>query len=443
MPETIQLIQTGPLVVDDPSAGLRPGGGAGMDRQLRRRRFPPRRIATLVGALLFVGLSAYGLLKDSGIRKLNVERDKLTISTVTRGPFLEYTPVRGTVLPIRTIYLDALVSGQVDRVFVEEGTMVAKGDPLLRLTNSDLELQVLQQEAEFERRIEDLRNGQLSMQQELLRSRQKLMEIDYQVSIDKRNFERYASLSEKDLAAVMPLQDYEKLRDEYEYNSRRLELTQQTQAQDSVLAANKVTQLESAVKRMERNLEIIRHRLDNLTLRAPVSGQLTTLDAEIGESKGAGVRLGQIDIVDAFKVRAAIDEHYIGRVDRGQRGEFDINDKPYGLTIRKVFPKVQGGRFDVDLVFDDGAPEGIRRGQTLHIRLELGKLEEALQVARGGFYQTTGGHWVYVLDEAGERATRRDIKLGRQNPRVYEILEGLQPEERVITSSYMLMPLGY
>jgi HlyD family secretion protein len=407
-----------------------------MDRQRQRRRFPPRRLATIAGVLLFAGLSAYGLLKDSGVRKLNVERDKLTVSTVRRGPFLEYTPVRGTVLPIRTIYLDALESGQVERVFVEEGATVAEGEPLLRLANPSLELHVLQQESELERRREELRTGRLSMQQNLLRSRQARMELEYQLSIDKGNYERYASLSKQDLVAIMPLQDYEKLRNEHDYKARKLALTQETHAQDSLLTATKVTQLVSALARKERNLEIVRRRLDNLTLRAPVSGQLTTLDAEIGESKGAGGRLGQIDIVDGFKVRAAIDEHYIARVNRGQRGEFDLEEKAYGMTIRKVYPGVQNGRFEVDLVFEGEAPTGIRRGQTLHIRLELGDLEEAVQLARGGFYQTTGGHWVYVLDAAGERATRRDIKLGRQNPRLYEVLEGLEPGEQVITSSY-------
>ena len=416
--------------------GTRKGGGAGMDRKIKRRRFPPRRIAMVVASALFVGASAYGLLKDSGLRKLNVERDKLTISAVFRGPFLEYTPVRGTVLPIRTVYLDALESGQVERLFVEEGAAVEANEPLLRFTNPNLELHVLQQEAVLDRRKEDKRNGELSMEQDLLRSRQTMMDIEYQVSIGKRNFERYASLSEKDLAAIMPLQDYEKLRDTYEYDARRLLLARETHAQDSLLAVTRVAQLASAVERTERDLQIIRQGLDNLTVRAPVAGQLTTLDAEIGESKGAGERLGQIDIVDGFKVRAAIDEHYIARVDPGQRGEFDIDEQTYGLSIRKVYPEVQAGRFEVDLVFEGDPPADIRRGQTLHIRLELGDLEEAVQVARGGFYQSTGGHWVYVLNPSGDRATKRGIKLQRQNPRVYEVTEGLQVGEQVITSSY-------
>ncbi len=228
----------------------------------------------------------------------------------------------------------------------------------------------------------------------------------------------------------------QRLRDEYEYSARRMALTRETLTQDSLLAASKVEQLASAVERTERNLEIVRRRLDNLTVRAPVAGQLTTLDAEVGESKGAGTRLGQIDMTGGFKVRAAIDEHFIGRVGRGQRGSFDSGGETYGLVIRKVYPEVRDGRFEVDLVFEGEAPEGIRRGQSLHIRLELGNLEKAVQVARGGFYQSTGGHWAYVLDASGDQATRRPISLGRQNPRIYEVLEGLEPGEQVITSSY-------
>ncbi len=416
--------------------GTRLGGGAGMDRKIEKPRFTPKRIGVGVAVLLLVGLFGYALLADFGVRKLNVDRERLTISTVEFGPFQEYIPVRGTVLPLHTVYLDALESGQVEQVFVEEGASVAEGDPLLRLANPDLELTVLRQEAELERSREALRNGRLTMEQELLRSRKDLMEIEYRLAVDKRNFERYESLSAEDLTAILSRQEYERLRDEYQYSVRRMALTRETQTQDSLLAASKVVQLVSAVERMERNLEIVRGRLDNLTVRAPVPGQLTTLKAEVGESKGTGVNLGQIDMIDGFKVRAAIDEHYIGRVGRGQRGQFDSDDESYSLVIRKVYPEVKEGRFQVDLVFEGEEPEGIRRGQTLHIRLELGDLDEAVQVARGGFYQATGGHWAYVLDAAGDRATRRSIALGRQNPRVYEVLEGLEPGEQVITSSY-------
>ena len=437
MPANIQVFSKKRATAAEPDPGsTRPGGGVGMDRKIEKPRFTPKRIGVGVAVLLLGGLFGYALLADFGVRKLNVDRERLTISTVEFGPFQEYIPVRGTVLPLHTVYLDALERGQVEQVFVEEGASVAEGDPLLRLANPDLELTVLQQEAELERSREALRYGRLTMEQELLRSRKALMEIEYQLAINKRNFERYERLSTEDLTAILSRQEQERLRDEYQYSVRRMALTEETQTQDSLLAASKVVQLVSAVERMERNLEIVGRRLDNLTVRAPVPGQLTTLKAEVGESKGTGVRLGQIDMIDGFKVRAAIDEHYIDRVGRGQRGQFDNGDEPYSLVIRKVYPEVKEGRFEVDLIFEGEAPEGIRRGQTLHIRLELGDLDEAMQVARGGFYQATGGHWAYVLDAAGERATRRSIALGRQNPQVYEVLEGLEPGEQVITSSY-------
>ncbi len=435
MPAKIQVVANDQPAAPTPG-NTRLGGGVGMDRKIAQPRFSPKRIGIGTAALLLAGLLGYALLADFGVRKLNVERDRLTISTVEFGPFQEYIPVRGTVLPLHTVYLDALERGQVEQVFVEEGTSVAEGDPLLRLANPDLELTVLQQQAELERSREALRNGRLTMEQDLLRSRKERMEIEYQLAINKRNFERYQSLSAADLTAILSRQEYERLRDEYQYSVRRMALTEETQTQDSLLAASKVAQLISAVERMERNLKIVRGRLDNLTVRAPVAGQLTTLAAEVGESKGTGVRLGQIDRIDGFKVRTAIDEHYIDRVDRGQRGQFDSGDQSYSLVIGKVYPEVKEGRFEVDLVFDGEAPAGIRRGQTLHIRLELGDLDQAVQVARGGFYQATGGQWAYVLNAAGDQATRRAIALGRQNPRVYEVLEGLEPGERVITSSY-------
>ena len=289
MPANIQVVSKDKERSSEPTPGsTRLGGGVGMDRKIEKPRFTPKRIAIGTTALLLAGLFGYVLLADFGVRKLNVERERLTISTVELGPFQEYIPVRGTVLPLNTVYLDALERGQVEQVFVEEGASVAEGDPLLRLANPDLELTVLQQEADLDRSREALRNGRLTMEQELLRSRKSLMEIEYQLAINKRNFERYESLSAEDLTAILSRQEYERLRDEYQYSVRRMALTRETQTQDSLLATSKVVQLVSAVERMERNLEIVRGRLDNLTVRAPVAGQLTMLKAEIGESKGTG-----------------------------------------------------------------------------------------------------------------------------------------------------------
>lgn len=407
-----------------------------MDRKIEKKKWTPKKVAFLMAAGLFVGFSIYGFWKDSGVARLNVETAKLTISRVERGPFLEFIPVRGAVLPGQTIYLDALEGGQVEEIHVEEGSMVHKGDAILKLANADLQLQVMSREEPLEEQLDRLGNARLEMAQKLLKSRQSLMDIDFQLQQKRRRYEKYSSLSEKDLVAVMPRADFEQLKDEYEYRVRLKEITLETHRQDSLLAQMQIEQLAGTIERMQRNFEIVRQRLEALILRAPISGQLTMLNAEIGESKSRGERLGQVDVLDRFKVRAAIDEFYIARIQKGQRGEFDLSGETYGLVIVKVYPQVRDGRFEIDLEFDGNPPQGIRRGQTLQIRLELGDLEEALLLARGGFYQKTGGNWVYVLDGKEERAVKRPVKIGRQNPRFFEVIEGLEAGEKVITSSY-------
>ena len=407
-----------------------------MDRKIKKKQVTPKRVGGLVAVTLFVVFTAYGFLKDHGLRKLKVDRQKITISTVEFGPFLEYIPVRGTVRPVRAVHLNALQSGRVAKVFVEVGSAVTAGEAILLLANQELQLQVMNEEAGLERRKEELRNGRLDMEQTMLQSRQRLLQSEYELQLRRREVERYASLSAEEIAGVMPRQDFERIKDDHGFQQRKLGLLRQTHRQDSVLAAAQVQQLEAAVARTERNLEIIRGRLDHLTLRAPISGQLTALEAELGQVKGSGEPLGQIDDLGRFKVRAALDEHYLARIGPGQRGAFDHDEETVGLTVRKVFPEVVEGRFDVDLDFVDSTRAALRVGQTVHIRLELGDLDESVQLARGGFYQSTGGKWAYVLQESGEAAVRRAIKLGRQNPRVYEVVAGLQPGERVVTSGY-------
>ena len=405
-----------------------------MDRKLKKKKWPPKKIALYTLVALFVGFSAYGFLEGSGISKLNVERDKLTISLVQRGQFQEFIPVRGSVLPIKTVFLEARQAGRVEEVLVEEGSMVQAGDALLRLVNPDLQLEVMQQETRLVEVVNQLRTQRLNVEQRRLQFRQTLLDLDYEIQSAKRKYERYTILAEENLVARI---EYENIADDYELTQKRRELSLENQRQDSLLSAVQIEQQEATVEQMRRDTEVVRRKLDDLVLRAPVAGQLTSLDAEIGESKSRSQRLGQMDVLEEFKVRAAIDEHYIARIDKGLRGEFDLGAATYALAIQKVYPEVREGRFEIDMEFDGVAPPDIRRGQTLHIRLELGALEEALLLPRGGFYQKTGGNWVYVVDGDGESAVRREnIHLGRQNPEMYEVLEGLQPGERVITSSY-------
>lgn len=404
-----------------------------MDRQLQKKKWPPKKIAIFAGGGLFFLFVIYSFIFGDNSSKLNVETEKITIAAVTRGPFQEFIPVTGNVLPIKTIYLDATEGGRVEKKFIEAGSMVKEGDAILLLANTNLLLDIMFREAQFFEQSNNLRNTRLLMEQSRLNLRQQLNEQGYLLQRLKRLYERATELREKNLVSQ---QEYEQAKDEYEYRRNQKDLAVESFKQDSLFRAIQIDQLESSLKRMEANLGVTKLRLESMTLRAPATGQLTSLNAEIGESKSAGQRLGQVDILDGFKVRAGIDEHYLSRISDGLPAEFDFAGKTYNLITKKIFPEIRDGRFDVDLEFQNDTPEGIRRGQTLHIRLELGDLAEAMLLPRGGFYQKTGGQWVYVVDKSGTVATKRNIKLGRQNPQVFEVLEGLETGEQVVTSSY-------
>lgn len=404
-----------------------------MDRQITKKKWPPKKIAALSVIVLICGAVLYGLIFGDRSSKLNVDSERITVATVQRGQFQESIPVIGTVLPIKTIYLDAVEGGRVETRYIEAGTLVQQGDNILKLSNTNLLLDIMYREAQLFEQSNNLRNSRLLMEQNRLNLRRELSEINFSIKQQKRTFERNTELVKKNLISQ---EEYEQAKDEYEFLLERRELTLETQKQDSIFRQTQIEQLEASLERMQSNLQIAKQKLDDLVIRAPITGALTSLNAEIGESKAAGERLGQIDVLEGFKVRAAIDEHYLHRIEIGRSGTFDFAGNSYALTVKKIFPEVQSGRFEVDMEFDGQEPGGIRRGQTLHIRLELGDLSEAILLPRGGFYQSTGGQWVYILNESGDQATKRDIQLGRQNPEVYEVLEGLEPGERVITSSY-------
>jgi len=404
-----------------------------MDRKIEKKWWTPRRVAIYAAALVFGVLMIYGVVSTTGGSRLNVNAETLIVSTVERGPFKEFIPVSGTIMPIKTVYLDPAEGGRVEQVFVEEGALVEEGDSILQLANTNLHLDIMYREAELFQQINNLRNTRLDMERHRLSISGDLLEINYQIQTTKREYDRMVLLHQKDLISK---QEFEAVADAHNYWIKRKELTLETQRQDSILREVQIEQLEMSVHRMEQNLEIVKQKMDNLLLRAPINGQLTSLNAEIGESKRAGERLGQVDVLAGFKVRAPIDEYYITRVSRGQVGEFTLAEKTYNLVVKKVYTVVREGRFEVDLEFVDVEPPGIRRGQSLQIRLELGSLSEAILLPRGGFWQKTGGRWVYVLDESGTVARKREISLGLKSPLYYEVLSGLEPGERVITSSY-------
>jgi HlyD family secretion protein len=404
-----------------------------MDRKIERRKWGPRRLAYLAAALVALCLVLYAFFFADFGSTLNVNSERITTFTVRMGEFQEFTPVTGTVIPVRTIFLDAVEGGRVDTVYVEAGSFVNRGDRLLKLTNTNLLLDIMYREAELFHQSNNLRNTKLAMAASRLEIRGQLLDLSHEITRQERLVEDNEELAAKDLISSREhedaIVDLKYLRDKYE-------LTLETQKQDSLYRAVQIDQLEASLARMEANLEVVRRNLDNLTIRAPVSGHLTSLNAEVGESKSRGERLGQVDVLDGFKVRAAIDEHYVARVAVGQHGTFVLSGVEYDLSVLKVYPEVVNSRFEVDMAFEGDEPEGIRRGQTLRIRLELGELSEALLLETGGFYQATGGRWAYVVDESGNTATKRGIQLGRVNTDYYEVLGGLQPGERVITSSY-------
>jgi HlyD family secretion protein len=404
-----------------------------MDRIIQKRRLTPKRIAWVSGTTIFIFLLAYGLLTVGGSSNLRIEASKLTISEVELGDFQEFIAVSGTIVPIRTFYLDATQGGTVMQVFLEEGSYLEVGESILQLDNTDLHLDVMYREAQLFEQINNLRNTRLLMEQNTLMLRADLLEIDRQIGDSKRKYEQCVRLKEKRLISE---QEFEQARDEHDYWSKKRELTLETQRQDSTLRAIQITQLEASVARMQANMEVIKQKMENLVIKAPIAGHLTSLNAEVGQLKAPGERLGQIDVLEGFKISANVDEYYISRISTGQEGEVKIAGETYRVASSKVYPEVRDGRFQVDMEFVDTEPEGIRRGQSVQIRLALGELSQAVMLARGGFYNNTGGNWAYVLDNSGKFATKREIRLGRYNTRVYEVLEGLEPGEKVITSSY-------
>ncbi len=405
----------------------------GMDRKIEKKKWPPKKIAGVGLGAVFVLFVGYVFLFQMNKSTLNVEAERLTISTVERGPFQEYIPIMGSVMPIDTFHLHATEGGRVDKIFLQAGSMVKKGDPILELGNTNLLLDIMWREADFINQSNRLRETRLAMEQYVLRLNEDMAAVENELSQQKMTYDRYLALVKDELISQ---HEFDLVKRQYEYLIEKKKLMAESQATELKFRKEQVRSLEEELTRMQENLNTAKQKLENLIIRAPISGQLTALDAEIGQVKSVGQRLGQIDVLDAYRVRAPIDEFYIARLEVGKTGEFDFANKTYTLRVSRVYPEVREGKFDVDMLFVGPVPEGIRRGQTFHIRLELGDVVEAVLLARGGFFQTTGGNWVYALEKSGTVANRQTIRLGRQNPQFFEVLEGLQPGDRVITSSY-------
>jgi len=404
-----------------------------MDRKIEKKKWPPKKIATYTGIILVAVVIIYQLFFSDKSSRLNVNQERLVVSTVNYGEFQEFIPVIGTVIPIKTIYLDAVEGGTIEQIYLEAGSFVKKGDPILKLANTNLLLDIMYREAELFQQSNNLRNTRLAMEQNALIIKAQILDLEFEIKNAQRGYNNKKSLFGQDLIAK---QEFETAEDEYKYLIEKRDLTLQSFHKDSVFREIQLEQLAVSLERMENNLEIVKGNMGNLTLKAPVSGQLTSRNAEIGESKTKGERLGQIDVLDGFKLLITVDEYYLSRISIGQKGTFKFDGKEHELRVGKVYPEVLNGRFEVDMEFVSEEPEGIRRGQSQHIRLELGDPGEGLLLARGGFFQKTGGQWIYLVDDSGEFAFKHPICIGRQNTEVFEVLDGLNPGDKVITSSY-------
>lgn len=404
-----------------------------MDRVLPKKTWNSKRISIVAGAVGIAALIASSWYFTSGNSRLNVERERLTISEVKEGAFSEFIPVNGAVLPISSIFLDASVGGRIEEKFVEDGAHLKKGDPIMRLSNTDLELNLVNQETQVLNLLTQSRIAQTNAQQVSINNRNQMADVENGLREAERIYKLNKKLFED---KAIGSQEYQKASNDYQYQVKRKELTEQILRQDSLSTSQYLSQSQQTYERTRAALALMRRKVDDLVVRAPVDGQLTSFDAEIGQNKNAGERLGQIDVLTGFKVRADIDEHYITRIYPDLEGEFSLAGTSYTLRIRKVYTQVLNGRFQVDMEFVGKIPDGIRRGQTLQIRLALSDETTALLLARGGFNQQTGGNWVFKLNEAGDLAYKVDIQLGRQNPNFYEVLQGLKPGDKVITSSY-------
>lgn len=404
-----------------------------MDIPLKKKRFTASRIAMIAGGIAILALIVFVLVSSGGNSKLNVQKERISINTTQQGIFQENIPVNGFVLPITTIYLDALEGGRVEERYVEDGAVMEAGEPILRLSNTDLELSLVNQETSVYNLLTQMQISQNAARQNTINRLNQLTDVENNLIEAERVFNLNKKLYEKKAIGRQELIESE---NNYNYQKQRMELAEQVIKQDSIATRQEVNQAQNSYSRTQNALELMRKKVGDLVVRAPVDGQLTSLDAEIGQSKNKGERLGQIDVLSGYKVRVDIDEHYISRIYTGQTGTFSFNNKQYTLTINKVFTQVNNGRFQVDMLFEDEVPDGIRRGQTLQIRVALSQEKEALLIPKGGFFQQTGGNWIFKVSEDGETAYRTNIRLGSQNTEYYEVLEGLEPGDRVITSSY-------
>lgn len=407
-----------------------------MDRKIEKKKMPPWQWASIAVLTTAAGWFVYQLLADASIRTYRVPQEQIIVSSVQFGAFEDLIPIRGTIQPFNSVFLDAVNGGVVEEVFVEEGSFVEAGQPLLQMSNTNLRLSAAQNDTNITEQLNFLGNISNDMDTTKLNTERQLIDIQYRIKVLERQKSRFEKLVDDSLISE---QDYDSVIDEIVYQRQVYANTISRQQLEDRIREERTVQIATQILKLEENLQVSQSSFESLLVRAPISGQLTSLSVEIGESKTIGQRLGQIDVVDQNKIVAQIDEFYVSRVATGQRSNFTLVGIDFDARVSKVYPEITAGTFEVDLVFEGQPPSNIRRGQTLQMELTLGNPVESLLLPLGGFIQDTGGNWVFVLDSSGEYALRRDIRVGRRNNRYVEVREGLQVGDRVITSSYSQM----
>ncbi len=404
-----------------------------MDRIIEKKKWSRKRLLTIAGITALVALIAGSIYFTSGKSKLNVAVDRITVSEIKEGVFQENIPVNGVVLPLTSIYLDAQEGGRVEEKYVEDGAVMKKGEPIMRLSNTDLLMTLMSQQNTVYNTLTQMQINRNNALQNTVGKRNQMADAENQFKEAERVYLLNKKLFEQ---KAIGLQEFKESENNYNYNLQKKTLAEQILQQDSAFTQTQQVQDRQSHAASQEALSIMQKKVGDLIVRAPIDGQLTSLDAEIGQNKNKGERLGQIDVLDGFKVRVDIDEHYISRIYVGLKGTFTFAGQEYKLEIKKVYTQVTAGRFQVDMEFDGEAPKSVRRGQTLQIVLALSDERKALLLPKGGFYQQTGGNWIFKVKENGSSAYKVDIQLGNQNKDYYEVVSGLQAGDKVVTSSY-------
>lgn len=404
-----------------------------MDRIIEKKKWTTKRILTIAAISVFVLFVAYLLFFRDKSSRLYVDRNQLTFAIVLEDKFKEFIPIDGVVYPKTTVFIDAVQGGVVESVYVEDGDFLQKGDTIIKLLNTAMELNYMEQETRMLAEINNLQNTMLTLEQTKYLRQKEITQLNYEIDRVKIDFDRKMTLYKEEVISDKEFEDAER---DYTFTMKQLDISLKLQKIDSLATAEQQENINISLNRMRENLKLLRKNMENAYVKAPAEGVLSSFNAEIGETKSAGQHLGQIDKQDGFKLEANIDERYISRVYVGQPAEFEFRGKVYPLSINKIYTDVTNGSFQVDLIFDEEAPDHIKRGQTLQIRLIFSSETDAIIVKRGGFFQETGGNWIYVVDKSGDFAYKRDIGISRQNTNYYEVKNGLHPGEKVIVSSY-------